>query len=103
VNILLTLKNRSNATRSNGKYSWAAISRLVQNITGQIFDYNSFQVKYDTSPALQQIVSDFDNSGLTLTVNSQANSDQVSNVPSNGSDIKSSAKSAAEKTLQRNK
>ena len=98
----MTLQSRSNAKHSSGRYSWKAIANMVQKITGQAFDYETFQAKYDATPSLQNIVSDFDDYGVTLNVKTKTHSDRNEITPEKQqSDINSSAKSAAKNTLDR--
>lgn len=99
----MTLQSRSNAKHSSGKYSWAAIGRLVQKMTGQSFDYETFQAKYDANPALQHIVADFNDHGITLNVKKKKHDTVTTNLPKHDVGINKSAKQAASKTIQRNR
>lgn len=100
---MLTLQTRSNAKKYTGKYTWAAISKLMQKLTGQTFDYDMFQQKYDSSPLLQHIVSDFNDQGLTLNVKAKKKDHSSMNVQHHDVGVNSSAKKAAAHTLKRNK
>lgn len=88
---------------STGKYSWAAISKLVGKATGQAFDYDSFQLKYDASPALQHLIADFSESGITLNVKKKQPEKEVEPASSTNQDGSSvnRAKKAAKHTLDR--
>jgi len=100
--VLLTLQTRSNAKHTNGHYSWGAISQLVQRLTGQAFNYETFQANYDSNPALQNIVADFNDQGVTLNVNKKDHDQSIEPDQSNPG-IDASAKQAAKNTLQRNR
>lgn len=100
----MTLQARSNATHSSGEYSWNAISNIIQNITGQKFDYETFQAKYDANPALQHLVADFNDHGITLNVKHKKHNDMVSpdiTPEKQQADINKSAQDAAQQTLNR--
>ena len=103
--VLLTLQARSNAKHSSGKYTWNAIANIIEKITGQSFDYETFQAKYDANPSLQHIVADFNDHGITLNVK-HAHHDDSEVAPDitpekQQADINKSAQHAATNTLNR--
>jgi len=100
----MNLQAQSNNKNTSGKFSWNAISNIIGRLTGQSFDYESFQNQYDNDPTqkLQHIVADFNEHGLTLNVKNKENSD-VGMQPSTDKGIDSSAIQAANKTLKRNR
>jgi hypothetical protein len=100
----MTLQARSNAQHSSGQYTWNAISNMIEKITGQTFDYETFQAKYDATPALQHIVADFNDHGITLNVKHAKHDDMVSpeiTPEKQQADINKSAQHAANNTLNR--
>jgi hypothetical protein len=97
VRILLILQNRSRAKHTAGQYNWSAISSIMKHSTGIEYTYDQFIDAYESSPALQNIVSDYNDRGLTLVTQPQ----EVEPESEGGSDIESSAKTAAKKTLDR--
>jgi hypothetical protein len=70
-------------------------------LTGQNFDYESFQATYDSSPALQQIVADFSDHGITLNVDKKEPEQPAAAPSQHFGGIDGSAKTAAKHTLDR--
>jgi hypothetical protein len=73
----------------------------MKNITGLEFDKNNFQQVYDTNPMLQNIVSNFDDTGVQLNTDNQPM--QGTETPSTGGEntgIDASAKRAANNIIK---
>lgn len=89
------MKRRSDTKKSSGKYSWDAISALMQKTTGVGFSYENFLQAHDTIPAIAGIVSDFNEHGLILS----GDGDEPEEQPDGTDSIESSAKIAAKNKL----
>jgi hypothetical protein len=72
----------------------------MANLTGQEFNYDSFQSLYDANPTIQNIVANFDENGLSLNVKNQEKQ-PVPEPTAAGQSIDKTAKAAAQKTLDR--
>ena len=51
---------------ATAQFSWPAISKLIQNMTGQTVDYDSFKIEFDSNPELKNLIDNFDENGITL-------------------------------------
>jgi hypothetical protein len=51
---------------ATAQFSWPAISKLIQNMTGQTVDYDSFKIEFDSNPELKNLIDNFDENGVTL-------------------------------------
>lgn len=69
----------------------------MNEFTGLDFDYDTFQFYYDSHPQLQNIVSNFDKHGLTLSINEPESEPEQDSQSS----IDSTAKKAANKILNK--
>ena len=81
--MLLNLRGRADSKHSTAHFSWAAVSNLLKNSSGQELDYDSFKAEYDTNPQLKNIVKSFDGRGLVLAT-------KAKDVQPNAQKIKSS-------------
>ena len=98
VRVLMTLRNRAKDKNSSGRFSWGAVSSIMRKVNGEEYSYDQFQAIYDLHPMLQNIVSDFDERGVTLATSSTPPPESDDGGEAN---IQSTAKQAAKKTLDR--
>lgn len=66
IRVLSNLQSRANSKKSTAKYSWDAISGLMQNVTGQKVDYDLFKVMFDSNPKVKNLVNRFDGMGIEI-------------------------------------
>lgn len=66
VRVLSNLQSRANSKKSTAKYSWEAISKMMQNVTGQKIDYDLFKKMFDTNPRVKNLVNRFDGMGIEI-------------------------------------
>lgn len=85
---------------TTAQFSWPAISKMIQNMTGQTVDYDSFKVQFDSSPELKNIIDNFDENGITLkTKAKKVEPGQVGDKAKAMNNVKSAAKRAAAKMI----
>jgi len=72
----------------------------MRNIGGQEVNYDSFKMEFDSNPALQGLIDNFNAQGVTLKTKKKE-LDQISNKKADGAGISNSAKRAAEKIINR--
>lgn len=92
------MQGRANSKGTPSAFSWAALSKMSQNITGTAIDYEAFKLEYDSNPAYQEVVKKFDANGVTLNTIKDEPTQQAS---SGGSSLDSMAKRAAQKVVNR--
>lgn len=66
VRVLSNLQSRANSKKTTAKFSWDAISRMMQNVTGQKIDYDLFKRQFDTNPSVKNLVNRFDGMGVEI-------------------------------------
>lgn len=66
IRTLRTLQARADSKKSTAQFSWQAISRMMQNISGQEVDYDLFKAEFDANPALKKLVDRFDGQGVLI-------------------------------------
>lgn len=76
------------------------MSKLFQNVKGQKIDYETFKTQYDSNPALQRLVQDFNNRTITIKTTNQPMPSQ-SEVPGGTGAVDAMAKQAAKKMMNR--
>jgi alpha-glucosidase (family GH31 glycosyl hydrolase) len=69
---------------------------MLRNVSGIYVDYETFKAEYDSIPQMKKIVDRFDATGITLKTKAQPTDTQSQDQ----SNIMSTAKRAATKTLQ---
>jgi hypothetical protein len=67
--LLKNLIGRASSKKAPSTLNWGAISQLSKS-TGFEFgaDYESFKAMYDSNPAIQKLVKNFNSSGIELKV-----------------------------------
>ncbi len=66
VRVLSSLQHRANSKNSTSKFSWDAISKIYQNVTGQELDYDTFKMIFDKDPSIKNLVQNFSRYGVTI-------------------------------------
>lgn len=66
VRVLSNLQHRANSKKSTSKFSWDAISKIYQNVTGQELDYDTFKMIFDKDPNVKNLVQNFSSYGVTI-------------------------------------
>jgi hypothetical protein len=72
---------------------------MLQNVTGQQVDYETFKAEFDAGGPLRDIVDKFDSEGVTVKTKEKEIAKGQSN--GKGSSVDSMAKRAAANTLKR--
>lgn len=102
VRILSTLQGRADSKNTSAQLAWPAISKMVQNVTGQDVDYDSFKAEFDANPKMKNLVDKFDANGITIkTKNKVAQPGQPGDKNKAMAGVKSSAKRAASRLLNK--
>lgn len=100
IRVLNNLKGRADSKNQPAKFSWQAMSQMMQNITGQEIDYDAFKSEFDANPQLKNIVDNFDENGVTIkTKNKSAPAGVPGDKAAAQANVMSSAKKAASKLL----
>lgn len=96
IRVLSNLQNRANSKKSTAKYSWEAISSMMQNINGQEIDYDLFKMEFDKNPQVKKLVNRFDAQGIEIKTREKSPPTEFGQKP--GIDM-SAAKSAAKNVM----
>jgi predicted flavoprotein YhiN len=68
-NLILVLRNlisQANSKQQPSYLSWVALNKILQNIGEEEFDHDSFKIIHDSSSIIQNLVQQFDKSGVEL-------------------------------------
>lgn len=69
VIVLKNLIGRASAKKVPAKMNWAGLNRILKsNDASLMADYEMFKAMYDTSPAIQNLVKNFNADGIELNV-----------------------------------
>ena len=66
IRVLSNLQSRANSKKTTAKFSWDAISSMMQNVTGQKIDYDLFKLQFDSNPGVKKLVNRFDGKGVEI-------------------------------------
>lgn len=66
IRVLSNLQSRANSKKTTAKFSWNAISSMMQNVTGQKIDYDLFKLQFDSNPGVKKLVNRFDGKGVEI-------------------------------------
>ena len=70
--LMMVLRNyigRAASKKSPAKLNWPGFNRVLKSNGFEIMtDYETFKAVYDSSPAIQQMVKNFDDDGIELNV-----------------------------------
>jgi hypothetical protein len=73
---------------------------MMQNMTGQTVDYDSFKAEFDKTPELKNLIDNFDENGITIkTKNKVEEPGTVGDKAKAKNAVASSAKRAAAKMI----
>lgn len=70
-NLVLVLKNligRSSSKKQPAVLNWASINHMLKMTGQEQLDYDAFKRIYDTTPAVQNLVKNFNADGIALKV-----------------------------------
>lgn len=85
---------------STAQFSWPAISKIMQNMTGQTVDYDSFKVQFDANPELKNLIDNFDENGIVIKTKAKKQEPgKVADKDKAMNNVKSAAKRAAAKMI----
>jgi len=77
VVVLKNLIGRASSKKSPAKLNWAGLNKILQSNDASIAaDYETFKSMYDSSPALQNLVKNFNQDGIELNVPGAPDADQ---------------------------
>lgn len=103
---IILLRNLIGRAKSKGtpaKYNWAALNGMAKSIGVKIAsDYESFKLMYDSSPPIQNLVKNFNSSGIQLNVPGVKDGDEpeVGKSDAGGDTIDKMASRQAAKSLK---
>lgn len=69
------LKGRADSKGQSAFLSFRAMDRIMQNVGGESFSYEGFKQMYDSTPALKELIKDFNEDGITIATTDQADGD----------------------------
>ena len=75
VNIFRNTIGSADSQDQPAYLSFEALNQLMNNMDMQQFDYDGFKQVYDANPELQNLVKNFDDKGVTLATDAEADSD----------------------------
>jgi hypothetical protein len=69
VVVLKNLIGRASAKKASAKLNWAGLNQILKSNDASIAaDYETFKAMYDSSPAIQNLVKNFNADGIELNV-----------------------------------
>ena len=75
--ILRNFQGRAASKKAPSKLNWNAVQQVAKASGAEVTaDYETFKVMYDSSPALQKIVKNFNADGLVLDVPGSPDADK---------------------------
>jgi hypothetical protein len=100
IRVLTNLQGRADSKGVTAKFAWPAISKMMQNTTGQEVDYDAFKSQFDANPQIKNLVDNFDENGITIkTKAKEVEPGQPGDKNKAMANVKSSAKRAAAKMI----
>ena len=100
IRILTNLQSRADSKNTSAQFSWPAISKMMQNTTGQEVDYDAFKSQFDANPQMKSLVDKFDENGITIkTKNKVKEPGQPGDKDKAMANVKTAAKRAAAKMI----
>jgi len=70
---------------------------MLQNVSGQSIDYDTFKLEFDSNPNLKNIITRFDGKGLVIKTKEKEQSTEFGKKPGNDN---AAAQRAADKVIQ---
>lgn len=88
---IMILKNhigRASSKKSSSKLNWNALDSMVRNAGFEfVADYETFKSMYDSNPVIQNLVKNFDKTGIELNVpGAEEPGDANEPIPNGGKD-----------------
>jgi hypothetical protein len=69
VVVLRNIIGQASAKKAPAKLNWAALNKILKsNDASLVADYETFKAMYDTNPAIQNLVKNFNADGIELNV-----------------------------------
>ena len=69
VIVLKNLIGRASSKKSPAKFNWAGLNQILKTSDASLAtDYETFKAMYDSSPAIQNLVKNFNADGVELNV-----------------------------------
>lgn len=68
---ILVIKNfigRAQSKKQPAKLNWATLTNLLHQVGQEAMDYETFKQMYDSNPAMQPLIANFDANGIELNV-----------------------------------
>ena len=96
------LKGRADSKGQPAFLSFIAIDRIMQNVGGESFSYDGFKQMYDATPALQDLVKDFNEQGITIATDEANDDTSQANQDDGEANVTAAAKRAAKRGLGNN-
>jgi len=97
---MTTLQGRANSKGTPASFSWDAMSRMAQNSSGNMIDYETFKAEYDANPMIQDVVQSFNDRGIVLKTKNKADMPLVGQEKKTGA-VDAMAKRATAKAINR--
>lgn len=91
------LQKRANSKKSQGTYSWAAITNMIGDQVGIELDYDTVDPIIKSNPELKKLIKSYSGKGVVLNTKTKEPPTEFGKSP--GIDM-SAAKSAAKNVLQ---
>lgn len=69
--LLLVLKNIGGRAASKGQpanLNWSGLNQILKRLGQEQIDYEAFKSAFDSNPAIQNLVRDFNSDGVTLKI-----------------------------------
>jgi len=102
--LTILLRNQLKRANSESSYltlSWQAVSNLMTDMGHSVYDYEDFKAAYNSSPALQSIVKNYNADGVTLKTKVEAPKPDGIKDPDQGDSKKTVNKMAKRATKRR--
>jgi hypothetical protein len=97
IRVLSNLKHRADSKKTTSSFSWTAISKIYQNISGQELDYDSFKSQFDSDAKIKNLIKSFNRYGVVLNTDEQEMPTEFGQKPKSNN---AGALRAADKILQ---
>lgn len=100
--LLRNLTGRSDSKKTSQKLTYPALSNLLKNLGHSGINKDILTKVYDDNPALQGLISDFNDQGITLGTKVQPDKPKTKfEIPSGGKSVDAMASSAAKEYLRK--
>ena len=93
------LKGRADSKGQSAFLSFTAMDRIMQNVGGESFSYDGFKQMYDATPALKELVKDFNEDGITIATDEGGDDASQATQDGGEANVTAAAKRAAKRGL----